>query len=57
MNRRLKTHYYQYPNKWGCPVADGHIQQSDTDSTSNWNKVTCKICLRLRKYRYSERKR
>jgi len=55
MGRRLKVHYYKSPGGWGCLVADGHIQQSDTDSTDDWSKVTCRICLRLRKYRYSEK--
>ena len=55
MGRKLKVHYYKSPGGWGCPMADGHIQQSDTDSTDDWSKVTCRKCLQLRRYGYSER--
>ena len=35
-----KTIHFLY----GCPWADGEIQQSDTWTTCDWKKVTCKHC-------------
>ena len=30
---------------YGCPWADGSIQQADTDQRFTWKNVTCKHCL------------
>ena len=45
-----KVHY-----EYGCPFADGSLYLMDTNTTDDWKEVTCRHCLRLRKYNYSKR--
>lgn len=37
-------HFYH-----GCPWANGEIQQADTEQVTDWNKVTCKHCIRRKR--------
>jgi len=42
---------------YGCPWADGSLQQSDTIQTHDWQKVTCYQCLKLKSTGYGKKKR
>ena len=41
MNKKI--HYID-----GCPWADGSVQMADTNQTKDWERVTCKHCLKNR---------
>ena len=48
----MKVHFL-----YGCPWADGSLQQADTLTTCVWDKVTCKSCLKLKATGYGKKKR